>query len=283
MDINDLYQRFLESAGVVTDTRDNVAGAMFFCLKGGNFDGNAFAADAIRQGASFAVMDDAGMHDSLVSSCPDMAGRLCLVDDSLSALQDLAAMHRQKMGVPVLAITGTNGKTTTKELACAVLSKKYNVLATQGNLNNHIGVPLTLLKLDRRHQLAIIEMGASAEGEIRTLCGIAAPTHGIITNVGKAHILGFGSEEAIRRTKGELYDYLKSTGGTVFYNAEDPALVSMLAERDMLGIAYGSGLLSARAIHPEDGSPYLGIRLGDGDEIRTNLVGDYNMGIRSEQ
>lgn len=277
MDMNDLYQRFLESAGVVTDTRDNVAGAMFFCLKGGNFDGNAFAADAIRQGASFAVMDDAGMHDSLVSSCPDMAGRLCLVDDSLSALQDLAAMHRQKMGVPVLAITGTNGKTTTKELACAVLSKKYNVLATQGNLNNHIGVPLTLLKLDRRHQLAIIEMGASAEGEIRALCGIAAPTHGIITNVGKAHILGFGSEEAIRRTKGELYDYLKSTGGTVFYNAEDPALVSMLAERDMLGIAYGSGLLSARAIHPEDGSPYLGIRLGDGDEIRTNLVGDYNM------
>ena len=239
--IQSLHRLFLQCGKVVTDSREIEGGEMFFALKGERFDGNAFAASALEKGAAFAVVSDPVLEAS-------DSGRFVLVGDTLKALQDLARYHRSSLSVssghfrvlPVIALTGTNGKTTTKELIRAVLSARYDVLATEGNLNNHIGVPLTLLRLAPRHDIAVIEMGASAPGEIAALARIALPNYGLITNVGKAHLAGFGSFEGVKRTKGELYDYLQRTADKAFVNADNPNLLEMTAARpDLSVIPYG--------------------------------------------
>ena len=207
-----------ESLSISTDTRNLPAGCVFFALHGEHFDGNKFAKQALEQGATLAVIDN-----------PEYAlpeGTL-LVKDTLRALQDLARAWRRELGLPIIAITGTNGKTTTKELLAAVLSTKYNIHYTQGNLNNQIGVPLTLLQITRAHKLAIVEMGASHPGDIKELAEIAEPNFGLITNVGRAHLEGFGSFEGVQRTKQELYNYLLKHYGTIFRNADNPYLLRM--------------------------------------------------------
>ena len=207
-----------DSLLVSTDTRNLPAGCVFFALHGEHFDGNKFAQQALEQGATLAIIDN-----------PEYAlpeGTL-LVKDTLRALQDLARAWRRELGLPIIAITGTNGKTTTKELLAAVLATKYNIHYTQGNLNNQIGVPLTLLQITRAHQLAIVEMGASHPGDIKELAEIAEPNFGLITNVGRAHLEGFGSFEGVQRTKQELYDYLVAHNGTIFRNADNPYLMRM--------------------------------------------------------
>ena len=207
-----------ESLSISTDTRNLPAGCVFFALHGEHFDGNKFAKQALEQGATLAVIDN-----------PEYAlpeGTL-LVKDTLRALQDLARAWRRELGLPIIAITGTNGKTTTKELLAAVLATKYNIHYTQGNLNNQIGVPLTLLQITRAHKLAIVEMGASHPGDIKELAEIAEPNFGLITNVGRAHLEGFGSFEGVQRTKQELYNYLLKHYGTIFRNADNPYLLRM--------------------------------------------------------
>ena len=211
-----LYPYYLAHPHVCTDSRQVEKGDLFFALSGPRFDGNAFALSALDAGASYAVV-----------SSKEIAGsddRCLYVPDTLLALQALARHHRMQLDLPVMAITGTNGKTTTKELTKAVLSRKYRLLATEGNLNNHIGVPLTLLRLTKEHEMALVEMGASAPGEIAFLCDIARPTAGLITNVGKAHLEGFGSIEGVLKTKSELPDFLSSNDGDFFLNADDPRL-----------------------------------------------------------
>ena len=207
-----------DSLLVSTDTRNLPAGCVFFALHGANFDGNKFAQQALESGASLAVIDN-----------PEYAlpeGTL-LVEDTLLALQDLARAWRRELGLPIIGITGTNGKTTTKELLATVLSTKYHLHYTQGNLNNQIGVPLTLLQITRAHEMAIVEMGASHPGDIKELVDIAEPNYGLITNVGRAHLEGFGSFEGVQRTKQELYDYLLAHNGTIFRNADNPFLAAM--------------------------------------------------------
>ena len=218
-----------DSICVSTDTRNLPAGCVFFALHGANFDGNKFALQALEQGASLAVIDDSEVFAAHSSSphrlSPD--NRLLLVEDTLLALQDLARTWRRELRLPIIGITGTNGKTTTKELLATVLSTKYNLHYTQGNLNNQIGVPLTLLQITRAHELAIVEMGASHPGDIKELVDIAEPNYGLITNVGRAHLEGFGSFEGVQRTKQELYDYLVAHNGTIFRNADNPFLMRM--------------------------------------------------------
>ena len=224
-----------DSLCVSTDTRNLPAGCVFFALHGERFDGNKFALQALEQGASLAVIDDPEVYlQAQRSSSPqgDLQGaadrpRLLLVEDTLLALQDLARAWRRELGLPIIGITGTNGKTTTKELLATVLSTKYNLHYTQGNLNNQIGVPLTLLQVTRAHELAIVEMGASHPGDIKELVDIAEPNYGLITNVGRAHLEGFGSFEGVQRTKQELYDYLVAHNGTIFRNADNPFLAQM--------------------------------------------------------
>ena len=227
-----------ESLLVSTDTRNLPAGCVFFALHGANFDGNKFALQALEQGASLAVIDDPEVFAAYSSSpiasspiphsqLPIANGPLLLVEDTLLALQDLARAWRRELGLPIIGVTGTNGKTTTKELLAAVLSTKYNIHYTQGNLNNQIGVPLTLLQLTRAHELAIVEMGASHPGDIKELVEIAEPNCGLITNVGRAHLEGFGSFEGVQQTKQELYDYLVAHQGTIFRNTDNPFLMRM--------------------------------------------------------
>ena len=224
-----------DSLCVSTDTRNLPAGCVFFALHGERFDGNKFALQALEQGASLAVIDDPEVYlQAQRSSSPqgDLQGaanlpRLLLVEDTLLALQDLARAWRRELGLPIIGITGTNGKTTTKELLATVLSTKYNLHYTQGNLNNQIGVPLTLLQITRAHEIAIVEMGASHPGDIKELVDIAEPNYGLITNVGRAHLEGFGSFEGVQRTKQELYDYLVAHNGTIFRNADNPYLAEM--------------------------------------------------------
>ena len=224
-----------DSLLVSTDTRNLPAGCVFFALHGEHFDGNKFAKQALEQGASLAVIDDPEVYlQAQRSSSPqgDLQGaadlpRLLLVEDTLLALQDLARAWRRELGLPIIGITGTNGKTTTKELLATVLSTKYNLHYTQGNLNNQIGVPLTLLQITRAHELAIVEMGASHPGDIKELVDIAEPNYGLITNVGRAHLEGFGSFEGVQRTKQELYDYLVAHNGTIFRNTDNPYLATM--------------------------------------------------------
>ena len=236
MTIADLYEVFKLHPEVTTDSRRCPAGSLFFALKGESFDGNQYAAKALEAGAAVAVVDDATVVPAGERlTAPDGAGRYAVVDDVLTALQQLAAHHRRQFRGPVLQVTGTNGKTTTKELLAAVLSRKYRVLYTQGNLNNHIGVPLTLLRLRLdEHEIAIIETGANHPGEIAFLAEIVDPDYGLVTNVGRAHLEGFGSFEGVKRTKGELYDYLKAKpGGRIFINESNYDLQDMLVERDI--------------------------------------------------
>lgn len=226
----ELHKHFLNSGQhLCTDTRKLEKGAVFFALKGANFNANEFAQKAIDEGCSFAVIDE---EKYAINS------KMLLVEDVLTALQQLANYHRRQFNIPVLAITGSNGKTTNKELINAVLSKKYNVLATVGNLNNHIGVPLTLLNLNNKHEFAIIEMGANHQGEIAALCNMAEPDFGLITNIGKAHLEGFGGEEGVKKGKSELYKYLKLKNGKVFVNGDDDVLYELAFENDK--ITYGA-------------------------------------------
>lgn len=266
MNIASLYEIYKQYPSVQTDTRELKNGDIFFALKGPNFNGNAFAKQALEAGAAYAVIDEAAYA---------VSEQYLLVDDVLSTLQKLANHHRKQFSIPFIAITGSNGKTTTKELITTVLSKKFRTYATEGNLNNHIGVPLTLLKIKSDAEIAIIEMGANHLREIAGYCEVAMPTHGIITNCGKAHIEGFGSEENIRKGKGELYDYIRSTGGTIFRNADLDYLQEM-AQGIASQITYGS----RNAIYlgyPNMNDVFLEVQLQDeNDVIKTNLVGDYN-------
>ena len=211
MEIVELYKIYLQHPNVQTDTRKLTPGCLFFALSGANFDGNIFALDALGKGAAYAVVDKAAYA---------IDDRCILVKNTLETLQQLANYHRQQFDIPFIAITGSNGKTTTKELIATVLGRKYITYATEGNLNNHIGVPLTLLKIKSDAQMAVIEMGANHQKEIAGYCEIAMPNYGIITTCGKAHIEGFGGIEGVRKGKGELYDYLRAHGGTIFRNAD---------------------------------------------------------------
>ena len=283
MEIISIYNKFKECGVVTTDTRTLKGGEMFFALKGENFDGNEYALKALELGARYAVVNASA--EVAASDDP----RLVKVEDTLKTLQELARWHRSMVFVdgqhlPVVALTGTNGKTTTKELVRAVLSVKYNVTATEGNLNNSIGVPLTLLKVDGATQIAVVEMGASHPGDIKELVDIALPNFGLITNVGKAHLLGFGSFEGVKATKGELYDYLRRTADKAFINVDNPHLCQMASDRNMqhdperaesLLIPYGLEYQGAKVLPSSEEHPFLRIEL-DGLTINTNLVGSYN-------
>ncbi|MBQ5878534.1 MAG: UDP-N-acetylmuramoyl-tripeptide--D-alanyl-D-alanine ligase, partial [Alistipes sp.] len=230
-----LYEKYLDHPFISTDTRRIRPDSLFFALRGASFDGNRFAEEALAKGAAYAVVDDA----SVVQD-----ERYILVEDSLSALQALAREHRRALGIPILAVAGSNGKTTTKELVSRVLAQKFRLYATQGNLNNHIGVPLTLLAMDRTIEFGVVEMGASAQGEIATLCAIAEPNFGILTYVGRAHLEGFGGVEGVRKGKGELFDYLNNTKATSFVREEDSVICSMAEERPSLRVNYYSEQLA---------------------------------------
>ena len=283
MTIPEIYKLFNSCNGVTTDTRTLKGGEMFFALKGENFDGNEYALKALEAGAAYAVVNTSAE----VASVDDQ--RLIKVEDTLKALQELARWHRSMTFVggrplPVVALTGTNGKTTTKELVRQVLSAKYNVTATEGNLNNSIGVPLTLLKISPATEIAVVEMGASHPGDIKELVDIALPNFGLITNVGKAHLLGFGSFEGVKATKGELYDYLRRTSDKVFLNVDNPHLCQMASERNLqsdperpysLVLPYGLSLMGADVLPSDAEHPFLRIKLQD-RIVNTNLVGSYN-------
>lgn len=228
-----------ESLNVTTDSRKVTPGCVFVALKGEHFDGNQFVAQALELGAAYAITD--AEQPLTCSQAKDYNERIIRVDNSLLALQDLARAWRRTLDIPVIAITGTNGKTTTKELTAAVLSKKYNVHYTQGNYNNSLGVPLTLLQITRAHEMAIIEMGASHPGDIKELVEIAEPNYGLITNVGRAHLQGFGSFEGVQRTKAELYDYLHAHDGFCFRNTDNPYLAQMAG--DLKTVAYTTGTM----------------------------------------
>lgn len=231
MNIESFYSEFLLSRGICTDSRKAEKGQIFFALKGENFDGNQYASSAIDLGCKLAIIDDP-------SYCEN--DKYLVVEDVLVFLQELARYHRQKLNIPIIAITGSNGKTTTKELIYSVLSQKYKTLATQGNLNNHIGVPLTLLKI-RNEDMAIIEMGANHPGEIDFLCKIARPGYGIITNIGKAHLEGFGGFEGVKNTKAELYRFLSSQKGTVFINGNNEILRELSEQGEFRKVYYMDG------------------------------------------
>lgn len=270
MDIKDLYDIFKQHPVVTTDSRDCPQGSIFFALKGASFDGNAYAKAALDKGCAYAVVDEKEYAD------PEDK-RIIPVDDALRTLQALANYHRKVMGTVIIGITGTNGKTTTKELTAAVLQKKYRVLYTQGNFNNSIGVPKTLLRLTHEHELAVVEMGASHPGDIKELVDIVEPNYGIITNVGKAHLLGFGSFEGVIRTKGELYDYLRHNDGTVFINADNPYLLGIAHGLPL--IRYGQQDLTAPLKvkgHVVDCNPFLRFEW-NGHVVATHLIGAYNL------
>ena len=237
---------------MTTDSRKIEVGALFFALHGASFDGNDYAIAALEQGASAAVID----RSDILDNNPDLSERLLLVDDTLEALQALAQEHRRRLAIPIIAIAGSNGKTTTKELVSRVLAEKFEVSTTKGNLNNHIGVPLTLLAMSAETEFGVVEMGASAQGEIALLCSIAEPNYGILTNIGLSHLEGFGGVEGIRKGKGELFDHLDQNGGRAFVPQEDKVLCEMACEREDLAVEYYS-----RSI---------------GEGFRSNLTGDYN-------
>lgn len=269
MDIRRLYSLYLKSRLISTDSRNITPGCIFFALKGENFNGNLFAAEAINKGAIAAVIDEDQPRDN---------EKYFRVGNVLSTLQQLAHHHRKHLGITILAITGSNGKTTTKELCKAVLSEKYNVLATAGNLNNHIGVPLTLLSLGSEHEVGIIEMGANHHGEIRALCEIANPDIGLITNVGKAHLEGFGGIEGVARGKGELFNHLVIKHKTILLNEGNPYLPPLVPPGYLQVVPY-NGPKSFHAIE-ESNNPFLHIIAGNGKlemEIETNLMGSYNI------
>lgn len=268
MDTSQIYELYLENRLISTDSRRISDGCIFFALKGENFDGNKFAAEALEKGAAYAIADD----PAAVTS-----DKILLVENTLDTLQDLARLHRKSFSFPVIALTGSNGKTTTKELLKCVLSTRYKTYATGGNLNNHIGVPLTILSVDERFvEMVIVEMGANHEKEIALLCSVAQPTHGLITNIGKAHLEGFGSLEGVKKAKGELYDYLSKKKGTVFVNAKNEILMEMASKRRAFGeiIFYNSdNQQSTPQVIGQ--SPFISYTTGD-LTVSTNLVGEYN-------
>ena len=272
----ELYEWFKQCSGVTTDSRDIRPGVMFFALKGERFDGNDFALQALEAGARYAVVD----RPTLAGTRVGRGGRrrCIVVENVLSSLQQLAAWHRSRFDIPVIGITGTNGKTTTKELVSAVLERRFNTVSTRGNFNNHIGLPLTLLSMDGKTRMCVVEMGASNPGEIALLASLARPTCGIVTNVGHAHLEGFGSFERIKKTKGELYDFLRQSGGLVFYNADNPLLGEMLSARSGLRtLAYGVRHEGAEVLPVTMEEPFLRLRIRpDGPVAQTSLMGSYN-------
>ncbi len=265
MQIEKLYKIFKESGNVSTDTRQILPGSLFFALRGDKFNANVFAAQALEKGARGVVIDDPAY---------ELNDHCFLVDDALVALQALARHHRSTLTIPIVGLTGSNGKTTSKELVNAVLSKKYKTYATKGNLNNHIGVPLTVLSIDSSYEIAVVEMGANHLGEIALLCSIANPTHGFITNIGKAHIGTFGGFENIIRGKSELYQHLITQDGTVFINSQNPILANM-AKRFKNPYFYPA---AGDYYHAEllDADPFIRFSAENGELIQTQLMGVYN-------
>jgi UDP-N-acetylmuramoyl-tripeptide--D-alanyl-D-alanine ligase len=270
--IEDLYSIYAAHPSVVTDTRKLQQGDLYFALKGPNFNGNAFAIAALEAGASYAIVDEA-IADS--AAYPD---RIILVDDVLTTLQALAKYHRQQFNIPFIAITGSNGKTTTKELVYAVLASHFKTYTTQGNLNNHIGVPLTLLSIPKDAEIAVIEMGANHQKEIESYCTYTLPTHGMITNCGKAHLEGFGGVEGVKKGKGELFDFLKGHNGTVFLMQDFDYLVQMAQGiHHVIGYGKEQGQIQGDAI---DHNGMLSVQFKKGieiDSIQTHLVGNFNL------
>jgi len=265
--IEQLYKTFLNSSGISTDTRDDVKNTLFFSLSGEKFNGNKFARTAIEKGALLAVIDDPVFQTD---------SRTILVDNVLETLQRLALHHRKQINIPVIGITGTNGKTTTKELIASVLGSTYNTVATKGNLNNHIGVPLTLLQINNKTEIAVIEMGANHPGEISTLCNLTLPTHGIITNIGKAHLEGFGNFEGVKQTKKELYDFLKKNKQHAFVNADDPLLVDLSNNIDRNTYGTATGDATGEIIKHK---PFITLKVTLPDKsftIASRLYGSYN-------
>ena len=274
MNIEELYRLFLKHPSVSTDSRSIKPGSIFFALGGENFDGNKFAKQAIEKGSTYSVIDNPAFKED---------DRFILVEDSLIALQQLAALHRSKLNIPLIAITGSNGKTTTKELTHAVLSKKYNAYATKGNRNNHIGVPLSLLELNAETEIAVIEMGANHQREIAALCDIANPDFGMITNVGKAHLEGFGGIEGVKKGKGELYGHIAKNGGTIFINAENYDLHSLTETAGVKKIiSYGTNSAFDCSGKVVEEFPALKISWRTKNNpaeniIQTHLPGSYNL------
>jgi len=274
--IEQLYKLYLSHPTISTDTRKIAAGSLFFALKGDKFDANTFAEQAIAAGAAYAIIDNPAY---LLNE------KYLLVDDVLTALQDLARHHRRQLTIPIIGLTGTNGKTTTKELISAVLTQKFKTQFTLGNLNNHIGVPLTILTVDSTHEIAVIEMGANHQKEIELLCSIAQPTHGLITNVGKAHLEGFGGVEGVKKGKGELYDYLKLSDGIAFINSDNDILLHMQQARDLEQVIYyGKGGNTSTLVSGNimENSAYLAVKwanqkTGSVHPVKTQLTGAYNL------
>jgi UDP-N-acetylmuramoyl-tripeptide--D-alanyl-D-alanine ligase len=271
MTIPQLYQQYLAHSIICTDTRKIIEGSLFFALKGDNFNANNFAEKALESGAAFAIIDDAKYKKD---------DRFILVDDVLTTLQELAKHHRQQLNIPIIGLTGSNGKTTTKELIFSVLSQKFKTQATRGNLNNHIGVPLTILELKPETEIAIIEMGANHQKEIEMLSNICQPSHGLITNVGKAHLEGFGGFEGVKKGKGELYEFLESFGGVTFINHDNEHLMLMASARKLNEIVYygsaKSNYISGKLI---SNNPFLEIEWidnGETQKVKSQLTGTYN-------
>ena len=268
MKISELYNIYLEHPNVQTDTRKLQKGDLFFALKGDSFDGNEYAAKAIEMGACYAVIDNQNFY---------IGEKTLLVNDVLECLQALARFHREQFTIPFIAITGSNGKTTTKELVHTALKTTYITYATEGNLNNHIGVPLTLLKIRKDAQMAIIEMGANHQKEIESYCKIALPTHGLINNCGKAHLEGFGGIEGVRKGKGELYDFLRQHDGTIFINTDYDYLQTM-AVGIQNQISYGSTMANLQGTVYRN-EPFLEVAIVSPKKeclIKTQMVGAYN-------
>lgn len=262
-----LHEHFLQSSGVTTDTRKITKGSIFFALKGANFNGNKFASKALETGSSYAVVDE---KEFAVSE------KYILVDDVLTTLQQLATHHRRQFNIPFIGITGSNGKTTTKELITTVLKQKYKTIATAGNLNNHIGVPLTLLSIPKDTEMAVIEMGANKIGDIEELCNIAEPNYGIITNIGKAHLEGFGSLEGVARGKSELYLHILKNGGTTFVNGNNEILLRM--SQRLTDVVYFLGNPKGDYYNVElvKEEPFLSLKDNTGKIYDTHLSGFYN-------
>lgn len=269
MSIIDLYDLFIHNPQITTDSRNCPKGSIFFALKGDKFDGNQYAGKALASGCVYAIIDNPDYY---------IGERTILVDNVLKTLQQLAHHHRKVLGLPIIGITGTNGKTTTKELLAAVLSTKFNVLYTEGNLNNHIGVPLTLLRLTHDHEMAVIEMGASHPGDIKELVDIVHPNYGIITNVGRAHLEGFGSFEGVIRTKGELYDYIRRSKGKLFIKKENEYLQSIA--KGIEQITYGNGddaFASGQVVRCDPFLVFNWKQQGKLHTVETHMIGSYNL------
>ncbi|WMJ72596.1 UDP-N-acetylmuramoyl-tripeptide--D-alanyl-D-alanine ligase [Cytophagaceae bacterium ABcell3] len=262
--IENLYQIYKKSTGVSTDTRNIQQGNIFFALKGPSFNANEFAEDALSKGAAYAVVDD----QKVVKD-----ERFLLVDNVLDTLQKLSRHHRRQFSIPFIAITGSNGKTTTKELVNTVLAAKYKTYATKGNLNNHIGIPLTLLSIATDTEIAIIEMGANHQQEIAGYCKIAEPTHGLITNIGKAHLEGFGGIEGVKKGKGELYDYLLETNGTAFVYSENEVLLSMSKFKEPIMYPGENDFYHCELVSAD---PFVKLKTENNNTVETALIGAYN-------